>query len=158
MKINLRYIFHSIVIFILIYMMISCNPLNYAIRKHDRLVERFPTIHKRDTVLIKDTVRITIPEVRVDTVFHINQLIDTITLIKEHLKVKIYRTGDSIYVDGKSEPIYIEKIVERKIPVVYYPEDKNTWGWLKWIIVGLFALAILYIVLNRKKKKDEYSS
>jgi hypothetical protein len=101
---------------------------------------------------MRDTVRITIPEVKVDTVFHTDQLIDTVTIVKDNLKVKIYTVHDSVYVEGKCDTVYVEKILEKKVPIVHYESRPDWWPWLKWILICLFILAVLYIVFNRKKK------
>lgn len=132
----------------------SCDPMKRAIRKHDRLVKRFPTLHKREFVILRDTLRITIPEIKHDTVVHEKTLRDTVVIEKDRLKVKVYQVHDSIYIEGQCDSIYVEKIVEKKVPVVYYPESKDEYGWIWYIVVGLFGLAVLYIVLNRKKKKE----
>lgn len=137
----------------------SCDPMRRAIRKHDRLIERFPTLHKREFVTLRDTLRITIPEIKHDTVVHEKTLFDTVVIEKDRLKVKVYQIHDSIYIEGKCDSIYVEKIVEKKVPVIYYPEKSNEWNWLWWILIGLFILGVLYIVLNRKKKReDEHGS
>ena len=71
---------------ILTLIIISCTPQ----RRFDRLVKKYPYLLTNDSLVIRDTirdtVRITIPEVEVDTVVKIKELYDTITIEKERLK------------------------------------------------------------------------
>ena len=46
--------------------LLSCDP----VKRHARLVKKFPHVHQQDTIIQRDTVRIEVPKVSVDTVFH----------------------------------------------------------------------------------------
>ena len=104
-----------------------------TIKRHQRLVEKYPFVHTQDSVIIHDTIREIIPRIQVDTVFNLMELHDTITIEKERLKIKMYTIHDSIYVEGECDSIYVEKIIERKIPIRYY-KAKNT-NWWKWALL-----------------------
>lgn len=120
---------------------VSCSP----IKRHARLVEKFPYVHTQDSVLIRDTLRIKIPEVRVDTLTTFEQLRDTIVIEKENLKIKLWKINesDTIFVQGACDSVLVEKIVERKIPVRYYSTDR---GWLKFLIASIIVLFFLVAI------------
>lgn len=140
----------------LLFIIISCTPQ----RRFDRLVKKYPYLLKSDTLVvrdtIRDTVRITIPDVQVDTVVNIKELYDTITIEKDRIKVQVYRVKDKVYISGKCDTVYIEKpierIVYRKIPVKYY--EKTPWYkiLLNNILGILLILLILYITYRIIRK------
>jgi hypothetical protein len=145
---------YFIIILIIIY---SCSPQ----RRFDRLIKRNPWLLTKDTLYVKDTIRdtirINVPEVRVDTVVEYKELFDTIYLEKEQLKVKVWMDREKkVYIQGKCDTVYIvkpyEKIVERKIPIRYYERTP----WYKKVlnvVVGiLLSLLIVYITYRIIRK------
>ena len=137
--------------FIIILLVIcSCSPQ----RRFDRLIRKHPELLTKDTLIVKDTIRdtirITVPEVQVDTVVEYQTLYDTIFLEKDHLKVKVWMDREKkVYIQGKCDTVYIvkpyEKIVERKIPIMYY--EKTPWykKLLNNVIGILLSLLVVYI-------------
>lgn len=130
--------------------LISCAP----IKRHQRLVEKYPFVHTVDTIKIIDTIRVEIPKIKVDTIFKINDLHDTITIIKDRLKIKMYAVHDSIYINGECDTITVEKIMERKIPVIHYAEKPKFDFWLKWIIAVTGAILIFYMIIKNIKNGE----
>ena len=142
---------------ILSLIIISCSPQ----RRFDRLIKKNPWLLTKDTLFIKDTIRdtirINIPEVRVDTVVEYIDLFDTIYIEKEQLKVKVWMDRyNKIYIQGKCDTVYIikpyEKIVERKIPIRYYEKTP----WYKILlnnIIGIFLSLLLvyftYLIIRK---------
>jgi hypothetical protein len=149
---------HIIFSLLLILTLISCSPKT----RFTRLIEKYPHLLTTDTVTVVDTVRITVPEVKHDTVFsqHFFTEIrkDTLVIQKDRLTVQIYHDTihDSVYVSGKCDTVTVEKIIERKIPVKYY-EKTPTWRRiLNWIILIFTIFALLYVayrIFNFIKKK-----
>jgi hypothetical protein len=137
--------------FIIILLVIcSCSPQ----RRFDRLIRKHPELLTKDTLIVKDTIRdtirITVPEVRVDTIVEYMDLFDTIFIEKEQLKVKVWMDREKkVYIQGKCDTVYIvkpyEKIVERKIPIMYY--EKTPWykKLLNNLIGILLSLLVVYI-------------
>jgi hypothetical protein len=137
--------------FIIILLVIcSCSPQ----RRFDRLIRKHPELLTKDTLIVKDTIRdtirITVPEVQVDTVVEYQTLYDTIFLEKDQLKVKVWMDREKkVYIQGKCDTVYIvkpyEKIVERKIPIMYY--EKTPWykKLLNNVIGILLSLLVVYI-------------
>lgn len=140
----------------ILFILIACTPQ----RRFDRLVKKYPYLLTSDTLVIRDTirdtVRITIPEVEVDTIVNIKELYDTVTIEKDRIKVKVYRVKDKVYISGKCDTVYIEKpierIVYRKIPVKYY--EKTPWYkiLLNNILGILLILLIVYITYRIIRK------
>jgi len=128
--------------------MIACSPK----ARFTRLIEKHPELLTVDSVTIHDTIRVVVPEVKVDTVVKVNDLLDTIFLEKEQLKVKVWMKGDQVFIEGKCDTVYVDKIIERKIPVKYY--EKTPW-WKKLLnnlLPILIIFAILYFVYRFIKR------
>ena len=129
-------------IILIIFIFISCSP----IQRHARIVKKFPYVHRVDSVKLIDTIRINTSKVISDTVVHENYLLDTIVLTKDNLTVKVLRFRDSIYINGECDTIFVEKIIERNIPVKYYKENKkNTFYW------QIFAVILILIIIYTKR-------
>lgn len=144
-------------IFIIALFLVACSPQV----RFDRLIKRHPWLLTKDTLFVKDTIRdtirITVPEVKVDTVVEQETLYDTIFLEKDQLKVKVWMDREKkVYIQGKCDTVYIvrpyEKIVERKIPVMYY--EKTPWykKLLNNIIGILLSLLVVYITYRIIRK------
>jgi len=133
--------------FVLILILISCSP----IKRHQRLVNKYPFVHTTDSVRLIDTIRLTTNKVVSDTVVHKSLLYDTIILTKDNLSVKVLKIRDSIYIEGECDTILIDKIIERKVPVKYY-ETKNeiNLSLLIWLIS--LALLIFFYIWNKVTK------
>ena len=132
-------------IIILALLVASCGP----IKRHSRLVEKYPYVHTQDTIIIRDAIRTIIPKDRIDTVVHYDLLRDTIYIDKERVKVRIHTIHDSVYVDAECKEVVVEKVVERKVPIRYYKEV-NDHTWLKYIIVFLIVLFTLYSIFRKR--------
>lgn len=128
--------------FLVLVFLFSCSP----IRRHDRLVRKYPFVHTTDSIKIIDTIKIITDKVVVDTVFGINELPDGVVVEKDNLKIKLITVKDSIYVDGQCDTIFIDKVVERTIPIKYY-ETNN----IDWWMIAVVALSSMLIVLLLKK-------
>jgi len=126
---------------LIIIVLVACSP----IRRHDRLVKKYPFVHTIDSVKTIDTVSIVTEKVRTDTVFKINELPDGVVVKKENLKIKLRTVKDSIYVYGECDTIFIDKVIERKIPVKYYETNKTNWSFI------LFLIAIILLLLFIRK-------
>ena len=134
-------------IIILSIIILSCTPQ----KRFDRLVKKYPYLLTNDTLLvhdtIRDTIRITLPEVDVDTVVNIKKLYDTVILHKDRIKVKVWRVKDRVYINGKCDTIYIkkpiERIVYRKIPVKYYQKTP----WYKILLNNIIGILLILLII-----------
>lgn len=137
-------------VIILLLVITSCSPS----KRFTRLITKYPYLLTQDTVLVQDTVSIYVPEVKTDTVVTLKQLTDTVTITKDRLTVKTWYVPKEkkVYVQGKCDPIYITKVVERRIPVKYY--EKYPW-WKKLLnntLGFLIIFVLVYVVYNLYKK------
>ena len=125
---------------LIILLLASCSP----IKRFTRLIEKYPYLITTDTVVIKDTITLYVPEVHTDTVVTLKQLTDTITLTKERVTVRAWYVPKEkkVYIQGKCDPIYVTKIVERKVPVKYYEK----YPWWKKLLNNLLAIFIIFVV------------
>lgn len=124
----------------------ACSPKT----RFTRLITKHPELLTQDSVVLVDTIRVVVPEVKVDTVVKINDLLDTIFLEQEQLKVKVWMKGDQVFIEGKCDTVYVDKIIERKIPIRYYEKTQTTFEKIKQAAMGLgitaFLLLVLYVV------------
>lgn len=135
---------------LIILLLASCSPT----KRFTRLIEKYPYLITTDTVVIKDTITLYVPEVHTDTVVTLKELIDTITISKDRVTVKTWYVPKEkkVYIQGKCDPIYVTKIVERKVPVKYY--EKYPW-WKKLLnnLLAIFIIFALLYALHRAIKK-----
>lgn len=128
--------------FVFILIFFACSP----IKRHDRLVRKYPFVHTVDSVKLIDTIRLTINEVQTDTVVHEYSLFDTIILTKDNLTVRVFKIRDSVYISGKCDTIFIDKVIKRTIPVKYY-ENKM----FNWWMIAFFVLVVFFVLIVLKK-------
>ena len=126
---------------IVLIVLTSCSP----IKRFTRLVEKYPYLLTQDTLIIHDTINLYIPEVHTDTVVTLKELIDTVTITEERVTVKAWYVPKEkkVYIQGKCDPVYITKIVERKIPVKYYEK----YPWWKKLLNNLLAFLIIFVIV-----------
>jgi hypothetical protein len=119
----------------------SCSPA----KRFNRLIEKYPYLLTQDTLIIHDTINLYIPEVHTDTVVTIKELTDTITITKDRVTVKAWYVPKEkkVYIQGKCDPVYITKIIERKIPIKYYEK----YPWWKKLLNNLLAFLIIFVIL-----------
>ena len=102
------------------------------------MVRKYPFVHTTDSVTLIDTIRLTTDRVVSDTVVHESLLFDTVIVTKDNLTVKVVKIRDSVYINGECDTIFIDKVIERKIPVKYYETKKFNWWMVAFIVlVGL---------------------
>jgi len=137
-------------LFILLLMFISCTPQ----RRLERLLKKHPELTNVDTVVIRDTIRITIPKVRIDTVVNIEELWDTVYLEKDQLTVKVWRDRyNKVYIQGQCDTVFIEKIIDRRVPVKIYEKTPIWKKVLYWTLAIVIAFLAFYIIVNAIFKK-----
>ena len=129
----------------LILLLISCSP----IKRHSRLVRKYPFVHTTDSVKLIDTVRLITNKVVSDTVVHESLLFDTVVVTKDNLIVKVVKIKDSIYINGECDTVFVDKVIERNIPVKYY-ESKNKINLTLLIWLISLVLIVLFYVFNKK--------
>ena len=124
----------------------ACSPT----KRFNRLIEKYPYLITSDSITVHDTIRIVVPEVKVDTVVKVSSLLDTIYLQQDQLTVKVWMKGDDVFIEGKCDTVYIDKIIERKIPVRYYQKDTETFvDKARKFIVSFFIIFVLLYILYR---------
>jgi hypothetical protein len=139
-----------IYIIALIALVISCTPQ----RRLERLLRKHPELTSIDSIIIHDTIRVIVPEVRVDTIVTLEQLYDTVYLEQEQLKVKVWMDKyHKVYIQGKCDTVYIDKVVTRKIPIRIYEKTPLWKKILNWIFALLLIVTVcvtLYKVIKSK--------
>lgn len=132
----------------LLLILCSCTPQ----RRFERLITRHPELLTTQYVVVRDTIRITVPEVHVDTVVDRQTLVDTIYLEKEQLKVKVWMKGEKVYIQGKCDTVYIDKVITQKVPVKIYEKTPVWKKIINFIVTLIFIVIILYILYRLIRK------
>ncbi len=124
--------------------LLSCGPT----KRFNRLITKYPYLLTTDSVVVHDTVRIFVPEVHTDTVVTLKQLTDTITLTKDRVTVKAWYIPKEkkVYIQGKCAPVYITKVITKKIPVKYYEHYPWWKKFLNNLLAFLLIIALIYLV------------
>ena len=139
-----------IYILLLITLIISCTPQ----RRLERLLRKHPELTSIDSITIHDTIRVTVPEVHLDTVVTLQQLYDTVYLEQEQLKVKVWMDRyHKVYIQGKCDTVYIDKIVTRKIPIRIYEKTPIWKKIINWVIAILLIITVIYTLYKVAKSK-----
>ena len=125
---------------------------NRAAKKVERAVQKCPAM-RQDTIYVHDTINVTIPEVRVDTlVFRA----DTVVLTKDRWRVRIIQVGDSMQVDGGCDTITVQVPIVVPCPPQVAPTivEKAPLPWWKVVLMilgGLFIFVIVYRVTTTSR-------
>ena len=133
------------------YLLQSCSTEKRAQRHLRKAIKLDPTIKKKDTLRISDTLIST--EVRKDTLISLERLTDTFFLEKDKLQVKLIKIHDSVYIDAKCESdtifynkeIIVEKLIQKKYPKMLQTFIK--WWWL-FLLAGLMFLMFIARLLK----------
>ncbi len=127
--------------------LLACSPKT----RFDRLITKHPELLTTDSVVVRDTIRIVVPEVKVDTVVNVESLFDTIFLQQDQLKVKVWMDREKkVYIQGQCDTVYIDKVITRTIPIKYYekPKVKTTFGAkLQHVVNGVFITFIILLLI-----------
>jgi hypothetical protein len=133
---------------------ISCTPQ----RRFTKLIEKHPYLLTTDTLVIHDTVKVTVPKIIHDTIIneHFFHEItrDTLVLQKERLTVKIFHDTikKNVFIQGECDTITVEKIVERKIPIKYYEKTPLWKKIVNWLIIAVILYGVYRLFLFLKKR------
>lgn len=106
-----------------------------------RAIAKDPTIVQERTEKL-DTVVITKEKLVRDTI--VLKRIDTTTIERNGVRIKIRRIHDTIQVQAECLSDTIRIVKEIKVPKIVYKEKKTTFGLVKLIII----LVILLILVN----------
>lgn len=120
-------------------LLVSCGAkyhLSRAIAKDPKILEQVAV--KVDTTIITENKAIR------DTL--ILKTIDTITIERNAVRVKINRLYDTIQVEAECLPdtIKLEKVV--KVPQVVYKEAEPKYNWLHLLTISFFFLSIALLL------------
>lgn len=128
---------HYVYLLILSVLLTSCGA-QWHLKK---AIKKDPTILRRDTVVVTDTI-VTAPVSVRDTITL--QQRDTITITKDRLKVNIVRSFDTIMVDAICESDTIVQVIEVPVPSLVM-KDSNRW-YNKVYKISFYLLLLLLLL------------
>lgn len=142
---------------LLIGVLVSCATPE---KRFSRLIKKHPHLIETKYEIVYDTVIVKVNGTKTDTIVHRSVLKDTVVIRRDQLTVRVYEKGDSVYIDGKCDTVYVEKPVEIKVPVNYYKEEKTFWEGVKayfkttmWLLTILVLLAMVAKFIKTQKSK-----
>lgn len=124
----------------LILFLASCDP----VKRHAKLVERYPYVHINEIDIRIDTHRIVVDRVETDTILDVKNIYDTIYLENDKVRVKTIRVNDSIYINAEcvEDTIYI--YTENKTITKHSQQPAKNYNI--WLVAGvLLAGSVLLI-------------
>tara|TARA_R110001632_G_scaffold19620_2_gene59198 strand:- start:5689 stop:6024 length:336 start_codon:yes stop_codon:yes gene_type:complete len=110
-------------------------------------VRKNPLILEKDTLIVMDTV-VSPPVAITDTV--ILKQHDTITLVKDRLRVKILKVNDTITIDAICDSDTIISIVEIPYEKVVYIEKESFFDKVKNLAIYLGLVFLAFRLIMRK--------
>ena len=137
--------FVNLILLLILCLTTGCSP-TYRL---NRLLALHPELKIPDTLIIRDSL--IVPQVRVDTMFDIKTILDTVIIQKDRLQIKLSRIHDTLFVTGKckGDTVYItRKIPVEKIKIVKADKIDNLISKLPWIVIGLICLILLFIFMR----------
>ena len=108
-----------------------------------RAVHLDPTILEKDTLIVNDTV-VTPPVAITDTVTLKQH--DTITVVKERLKVQVVKMNDTIIINAECASDTIVRTIEVPYDKIVYVEKESLWDKIQKLVL-LFAVVALALKL-----------
>lgn len=148
---------YSTIIAILLMASTSCTPQ----RRLERILKKHPyLLTQKDTVVVTDTVRITIPGTQKDTFFQVKKLIDTVTIVQDRLNVKMWMVHDTVFVDAACDTIRTTVVRTVKVPQHKFVYRKARDGLTVTLLGIIFGLGIFmvfrgYLLGSRIRNRDE---
>jgi len=128
---------------ILIMSLTSCSA-QWHLKK---AVHKDPTILEKDTLVVTNTV-VSPPVAITDTV--IMRQHDTITLVKDRLRVKIVKVNDTITIDAICDSDTIISIVEVPYDKIVYVEKESLWDKVKNLAIYMGLAFLVFKIIMKK--------
>jgi len=130
---------------LLISLLTSCSA-QWHLKK---AVQKDPLILERDTLVVTDTV-VTPPVAITDTVTLKQQ--DTITLIKERLKVQLIKVNDTITINATCESDTIISVIEVPYEKIVYVEKETFFDKIKTLIYLLIIITFVSVIYRISRR------
>ena len=129
-----------IALIVLLLFLASCDP----VKRHAKLVERYPYVHVDEIDIRIDTHRVIVDRVETDTILNVNNIYDTIYLNKDRVRVKTVRINDSIYINAEcvEDTIYI--YTENKTITKHSQQPAKNYSI--WLIAGVLLVGSVLLI------------
>ena len=127
----------------LLLLLMSCSA-QWHLRK---AVRKDPMILQKDTMVVVDTV-VSPPVAITDTV--IMKQHDTITLVKDRLRVNIVKVNDTITIDAICDSDTIISIVEVPYDKIVYVEKESIWDKIKSLTIYMGLAFLVFKIIMKQ--------
>lgn len=115
---------------------------NRQAKKVEKAVAKCPSM-RIDSIFVRDTLTVVVPEIKVDTVV---LKADTIQIVKDRWRVRIIEIGDSLAIDGGCDTDTLYVPFEVPCPPVVSPTIYKAKP-LAWWQIALMCLGGFWIVM-----------
>ena len=112
-----------------------------------KAVQKDPAILEKDTLVVTTTV--VSPPVAITDTVTLKQH-DTITLVKDRLKVKIVKVNDTITIDAICDSDTIISIVEVPYDKIVYVEKESLWDKVKNLAIYMGLAFLVFKIIMKK--------
>ncbi len=128
----------NLLVVLIVSVLLSSCSAQWHLRK---AVQKDPLILEKDTLVVMDTV-VSPPVAITDTV--IMRQHDTITLVKDRLRVSIVKVNDTITINAICDSDTIISIVEVPYEKIVYVEKEKPMQMLqRWLLYAVAALVVV---------------
>ena len=132
-----------ILCFTVLLLLAHCSPQK---RLH-RLITKHPELIQLDTIIVQDSVFV--PGVKIDTVFHLLELKDTVFISKDNLQIQLVEINDTVYLDAEVKADTVVIIKEISVEKLAYVEPIE-WYIKIWDNLSFWVIILFICVLIRK--------
>jgi hypothetical protein len=130
----------------------GCTPQ----KRLQRLVRKHPHLITTDTVRVIDTVRI--DAVRIDTAWNVREfhhhLIDTIRIVRDNLRVEIWKHDSLIYLNAECADTTIIREVAMPYDTIKIEKRTGAPWWLFALVGGVAAALLLVFLISQSRSRN----
>ena len=123
----------------------GCDP----VKRHQRLVERYPYVHRDVGQVVYDTTIVYIEQIKHDKTVIMKETTDTIIIEKERLRMQVIRHLDTLYISGecKADTITVIKEIQAPLYKSEEPRQRKRFNWLHWLLFGFGISSVVYFII-----------
>ena len=115
-----------------------------------KAVQKDPAILEKDTLVVTTTV--VSPPVAITDTVTLKQH-DTITLVKDRLKVQLIKVNDTLIIEGKCASDTIVRTIEVPYDKIVYVEKKSVWDKIKSLAIYIGLVLLVFKIIIKQFEK-----
>jgi uncharacterized protein YneF (UPF0154 family) len=157
-----RIVIASIIVFLVIYILGSCSPQ----KRLNRLLDKHPELKETQTLVIRDTIRTTVPGSKGDTVVSLLNISDSVgfncdsdtaRITEGLLSASAWVSGDSLYLEAECDTVYLEIPYEKTVEVEKIIYRKARDGLICFILIAIAAIFSYLLGILIERRRSDHS-